>query len=427
MTRADRIHASRRLFGVIALLASGLLLISGCGTGPNAGKDPGAGAPQPETSTNSPGAPTPTPTPTPDPVVMTPNVKNGAKGVKVDTLVTVKATDGTMSKVTVSAPVKDSHTGKTSTIPVHGSFNKAKTTWTATDRLEPRAKYTVSMTGKSKHGVTASTNTTFTTQQLDLKTQETFPSITPVGDGPYGIAMPIIIHFDVAVSDHKNFEKHLKVTASPKQVGTWSWYNDHEVHYRPKHYWKPGSKITVEADLNGLSAGKGVYGQKSQKASFTIGRSIVDKVNLQSDQMRVYVNGHLSRTIPISAGKPGFTTRSGTKIVSQKLQKTKMRSETIGISKDDPDGYDLDVYWAMRITNSGEFLHAAPWNNGYMGVRNTSHGCTGMSTANARWLFGIQQIGDPVVTTGSSRGIEKGNGWTDFDVSYKEFAKGSAL
>ena len=62
-----------------------------------------------------------------------------------------------------------------------------------------------------------------------------------------------------------------------------------------------------------------------------------------------------------------------------------------------------------------------------LGVRNASHGCTGMSIANSAWLYKQALLGDPVITTGSSRGIEKGNGWSDWDISYKEFKKGSAL
>lgn len=422
MTVIDR--RPRAWIALVAVLTSALLL-AGCGSGPYS-LEQGSTSPNPGSGHASSTAPTPASTPTPDPVTMTPNIDNGATDVQVDTLVSVAAANGTLTSVTVSAPVKDPHTGKVTTIPVNGTLNKAKTAWQAGDRLEPGSTYTVAMTGTNPEGVTTSTTSTFTTQKLTLN-QQTFPSITPVGSGPYGVAMPIIVHFDVAVKDHKSFQKHLKVISSPKQTGTWSWYNDHEVHYRPKNYWKPGTKITVEADLNGVSAGNGIYGQVSRTTSFTIGRSIIDKVNLQTHELTVYVGGTLTKTIPISAGKPGDTTRSGVKVVEQKLYKTRMASETIGIPNNASDGYDLMVYYAMRITNSGEFLHAAPWNAAFLGRQNSSHGCTGMSTADAKWLFGIQQIGDPVVTTGSDRPLEKGNGWTDWNVSYKTFAQGSAL
>jgi lipoprotein-anchoring transpeptidase ErfK/SrfK len=91
------------------------------------------------------------------------------------------------------------------------------------------------------------------------------------------------------------------------------------------------------------------------------------------------------------------------------------------------ESYRLTAAYAMRITNSGEFLHSAPWSVGSQGVANVSHGCTGMSVANSRWLIENSLIGDPVVTTGSDRGIEPGNGYTDWNASFKEYAKGSAL
>ena len=87
----------------------------------------------------------------------------------------------------------------------------------------------------------------------------------------------------------------------------------------------------------------------------------------------------------------------------------------------------MQVTYAMRITWSGEFLHAAPWNPGDLGKVNASHGCIGMSTEDASWLFNKVQIGDPVVTTGTGRGIEKGNGWTDWNMSWAQYQKGSAL
>ena len=235
--------------------------------------------------------------------------------------------------------------------------------------------------------------------------------------------MPVILQLDVPVKNRKEFEKHLTVTSSPKQQGSWSWFSDKEVHFRPKRYWKPGTKVTVNADLNSLDAGNGVYGQNSTSTSFTIGRSLVTKINLDTHKAKVYIGGDLERTIPISAGKSGWQTRSGTKLILDKLPVTRMTNEMIGAD----ESYDLKVKYAMRITWSGEFLHAAPWNAGKFGRVNGSHGCVGMSTADAAWLFHRVQIGDPVVTTGSSRGLEKGNGYTDWNVSWSQYKQGSAL
>ncbi len=81
-----------------------------------------------------------------------------------------------------------------------------------------------------------------------------------------------------------------------------------------------------------------------------------------------------------------------------------MNSETVGISADDPEAYDIDdVQWAMRLTYSGEFIHAAPWSVGSQGCANVSHGCTGMSTADAGWLYAMSRRGDVVEYTGTDR------------------------
>ena len=115
--------------------------------------------------------------------------------------------------------------------------------------------------------------------------------------------------------------------------------------------------------------------------------------------------------------------RSGTKLIMDKLYTTRMTNQMIGAREE----YDLRVKYAMRITSSGEFLHAAPWNAGHFGRRNASHGCVGMSTRDASWLFHHTLIGDPVVTTGTSRRVEHGNGYSDWNISYAQYKKGSAL
>ena len=128
-------------------------------------------------------------------------------------------------------------------------------------------------------------------------------------------------------------------------------------------------------------------------------------MNAQTHQMQVFSNGKLLRTIPITTGKPGFTTRSGIKVIIEKFDSKRMNSETIGIDPDSADGYDLDdVQWAMRVTYSGEFVHAAPWSVGSQGYANVCHGCTGMSTANAEWLYDMSKRGDVVEYTGTDRG-----------------------
>ena len=195
--------------------------------------------------------------------------------------------------------------------------------------------------------------------------------------------------------------------SSPAQVGSWYWMSDTEVHWRPKSYWKPGTEVTVDADVNGVNAGNGIFGQEDREASFTVGDSLFMNIDVQAHTMKVVRNGQLLRTIPISAGKPGFTTRSGVKVIIEKFESKRMDAATTGISESDPEYYNLsNVQYAQRVTYSGEFIHAAPWSVGSQGSANVSHGCVGMSTENAGWLYSLTQRGDVVDVTGTDRAME---------------------
>jgi len=352
--------------------------------------------------------------PSAKPLTATISPADGAKDVPVDSVVTVTATSGEFTSVKVAKP-----DGRT----VPGSLSEDKLTWTANDLLDPALRYTVTATGE-----TGKVTGSFTTRSLSLA-QQTFATIVPVDKSDVGVGMPVAVYFDVPVKDHASFEKRMHVTSTPAQTGSWYWVSDTEARYRPQAYWKPGTTIKVDLDINGASAGGDVYGQHSRTATYKVGDAHVFKVNARTHQMKVFSNGKLLRTIPITTGKPGFTTRSGIKVISEKHRVKEMRSETIGISdQGSSDYYSLDdVEYAMRISNSGEFIHAAPWSTGSQGYANVSHGCTGLSTANAAWLYGLARIGDVVETTGTDRKMEWDNGFGDWNLSWAEYQKGSAL
>ena len=78
-------------------------------------------------------------------------------------------------------------------------------------------------------------------------------------------------------------------------------------------------------------------------------------------------DGALLRTIPITTGKNGYETRNGTKVIISRETERRMDAATLGTDKNDPDCYDLVVKYAMRLTWSGEFIHAAPWSVGQQG------------------------------------------------------------
>ena len=425
------------------LTAATALILVGCGAIPpsaagNEAPAPGSsasGPPAPDSpgSTDptapSPAAPTTPAPPPPEPVTFTSNVTSGdgagKSGVAVSTLVSVKASKGTLRAVSLSY-VGVTRGGDQVKGTVSGALDAAKTGWSARERLEPSATYTLIATGKGAAGV-ATKKSTFKTARLSAN-QETFASISPQTDSPVGMGMPVVLTFDVPVKDRALFQKHLRVQSTPAQVGTWSWLNDTQVRYRPRNWWKPGTRVKAWADINGLPAGRGVYGQKAVSTEFSVSKTtLLTRINLKTHEAKVYTNGRLSRTIPISAGKPGWATRSGTKLIMDKRPLVRMTGTSIGIRDGSAESFDLDVRYAMRITASGEYIHAAPWNSSRFGRSNGSHGCVGMSTSNAIWLYNKVRAGDPVITTGSSKELYQGNGYTEWNISYSQFKKGSAI
>lgn len=413
-----------RVRGVVAVLA--LLALVGCGHAPGQVATDGP-VPSPAASGGATDTAEPTPNPDASPAssgqpAVTVNVVDGASGVPVDTLLTVTHNRARITNVDVSSTASGRNT-----VPVTGAVD-ASGNWVAASRLDPGATYTVTATAQADDGAELSSRSRFTTVSLS-RSQEVFPTVGPLPEigGPFGVAQPVVVQFDLPVHNKAEFERNLHVTTEPAQEGSWGWVNDTEVHFRPKDYWQPGTKIKLVANLNGVDAGNGTYGQLNRTLDITIGRRQIAKVDLASKEMTFQRDGGEVQTFPVSAGKPGFTTRSGTKVIMEKLYSTRMASETTGIAANSAEGYDLNVHYALRLTTSGEFIHAAPWNDGKFGRVNASHGCTGLSDASAEKYYEQAQIGDPVEFTGSDRQLEWDNGWTDWNISWAEWQKRSAL
>ena len=308
----------------------------------------------------------------------------GQKVVPVDRTVRLSAAGGSLRSVTVSSEAGE----------LSGRLEGAGSSWTATALPEPGVAYRVHAVAERADGKRVVRDSTFRTQALTLD-EQTYASVAPLQGETVGVGMPVIVTFDVPVTDKVSIEKHMTVDSAPRQVGSWHWLSDTEAHWRPKSYWQAGTEVSVDLDINSVPAGAGVYGQESRTVDFTVGDANIIKVDAQSHQMRVFRNGELLRTLPITTGKPGFTTRSGVKVIIEKFREKRMNSETVGIDRDNPEYYDIDdVEYAMRVTYSGEFIHAAPWSVGSQGSANVSHGCTGMSTTDAGWLYDMTKRGD---------------------------------
>ncbi|WP_436773969.1 Ig-like domain-containing protein [Yinghuangia sp. YIM S09857] len=392
----------QRLLRPIALTTAAMLALGGCST---FGSDDDKPAPKPTVSTAR--------------FTMTP--MDGSDAVPPESVVTVGSGGGVLSGVTLTAADGTA---------VPGAMSPGGASWHSEKPLLYGTKYTVQATAVDVHGLTSTGSSTFTTATPTAIVSA--KEVLPEKGSTVGIGMPISIEFDRKIEDpaaRAAVEKRLVVTASTPVEGAWGWVDEKTVRFRPKDYWPTGTKVTVSSDLLGVPLGDGAYGGPGSVTDFTIGDAVVATVDSGAHQMTVTRNGEVLRTVPVTTGKPGFTTRAGTKVILGKEEHVLMDGTTVGIAEGSSESYRLDVYWATRVTWSGEYLHAAPWSVGSQGSANVSHGCVGMSTDNARWFFGVASVGDVVnvVNTGSSKTMElSGNGYGEWNMSFDQWLGQSA-
>jgi lipoprotein-anchoring transpeptidase ErfK/SrfK len=241
-----------------------------------------------------------------------------------------------------------------------------------------------------------------------------------------GVAMPLIVQFsrEIPSAERANVQRRLFVKSDPPQEGIWRWVSGTEVRYRPKVYWQPGTKVSYRLATGGLPMGDGYYGRSDIAVAASVGPSVILTVDNKTKQMTVTKNGKLLRKMPVSLGKARTPSSSGTMVIIEKLRKTVFdtRAELGPV-----EGYRINIEYAQRLTWGGEFIHSAPWSVGDQGKRNVSHGCVNLSPANAIWLYGVTTMGDPVIVKGTERQLQTDNGWTEWDMSWSEYVKGSAI
>lgn len=245
-----------------------------------------------------------------------------------------------------------------------------------------------------------------------------------------GGAMPVIITFNRAIGKEyrAGIERNLKVESTSAQEGSWGWVRGgYAVMYRPKEQWKAGATVKVNVNLKGVQASKDSYFGASESGTMTIGPNRSAKVDIAKHRIYLYENGKEIANYPATTGNSKYPTRSGAKVITEKNAKMVMDSATVGIPKGDPDYYKLDVYWAMRVTNTGEFIHAAPWSASSHGKENVSHGCTGLGTENAKRTYNFLSVGDLVTFTGSNRPTRDNEAITVWQYSWNDWKKLSAL
>ncbi|MFF4881129.1 Ig-like domain-containing protein [Micromonospora sp. NPDC000668] len=338
-----------------------------------------------------------------------------AKDVPASTGITFSTKDA----VETAVELKDA-AGKA----VEGTLAADGKTWLPAGALAYGTSYTATVTATGDDGRPATATSTFTTM---AKPSNQVRVSSFLGDNQVvGVGMPLIVKFSRGIPEdyRDDVQRRMTVTSTPAQEGIWHWVSPTEIRYRPKEFWKADSKVSYRVQAGGLPLGDNWYGRADLSVDIKIGASVVMTVDNKTKRMTVTRNGSVIKTIPVSLGKKATPSSSGTMVVIEKLRKTVFDTmEELGPE----EGYRTKIDFAQRLTWGGEFIHAAPWSEGQQGRVNVSHGCVNVSMANGDWLFKNTQIGDPITVKGTERKLQNGNGWTDWNMSWDEYVKGSAL
>lgn len=343
------------------------------------------------------------------------SIANGATGVAPDAPLVLTAPKGEhLGSVLVAAD--DSV--------VSGVYSADRRTWTSQGHFRFDTSYAVStVTEKSDNSAVGLQHSGFTTSAATGKPIG-IEQISPENGSLDGVGQPVVIDFNQPITNRAALESSLSVTSDPPQPGHWSWVSETRVDYRPEQYWQTGTKVSVKMALDGLNAGDGQYGVADKSLDFTIGRDQETVVDVSAHKAVVYRDGKEYGSFLVSTGMPGLDTWGGTFAVMDKVTDLDMNSESAGLG----DEYDEpDVKWDVHLTDTGTYVHAAPWSVGDQGSVNVSHGCIGTSDEKAEWFYDNTLTGDVVKVINSPRTGAPGNGFNDWTTSWSQWLAGSAV
>ena len=337
---------------------------------------------------------------------------NGSKSINPSKGISVNATNGKVTKVTVT-------TGSSGT-PVSGTLD-ADGSWHPTWPLHVSQTYTVTATGTASGGQSVTKTSTFRT----LTPGNTFQTEIYEGyDQSYGVGMPIMLTFSQPITNKAAVERSLEITTSKPVIGAWYWDGNEKLYFRPRDYWPANTTVSFDGHLDGVEGAAGSYGAADLTQTFTISRSLIAVASTTTHYTHIYLNGKLKYTWPISTGRPSLPTPDGTYLSVQKNNPVRM----IGGGSPGSSGYYNElVYWAVRFTFSGDYYHSAPWSVVDQGTTDVSHGCVNLPPADAENYYNMSIPGDPITITNSTAAGKWDDGWTPWFLTWSQYLKGSAL
>ncbi|BBY99197.1 L,D-transpeptidase [Mycolicibacterium fallax] len=244
-------------------------------------------------------------------------------------------------------------------------------------------------------------------------------SISPDPGRPVGVGHPVVVSFQDPVGSRAAVQDAMAVASWPPRSGSYEWLDASTVQWVPDRYWPAHATVllSVGGKKTQFSTGSAVIGVADiSEHTFTV---TIDGIGATADGMDATPGGtpdgidppgaielpsphHLPHAgeagvLLASMGRPEYATPVGKYTVLAKQRDVVMDSSSVGIPKDHPDGYLLDVDYAVRFTHRGLFVHSAPWAVPSIGFDNVSHGCVSLIPAAAEWYFHTVNVGDPII------------------------------
>ncbi|POH60724.1 L,D-transpeptidase [Arthrobacter glacialis] len=358
-------------------------------------------------------APTPTVAAIPATVATTPNT--GATSVNPVTEVAAEVINGTV----FSAVLKETATGVVS----EGELVVSGRKWISKTPLKFATDYTFNVTAMDSVGAKSTHISTFSTVPAS---HEVDAVLYPGADSKVGVAQPLEFKFSEPVVNKEAVEKAITVTTSTGQQGSFRWYSDTLVRYRAADYWPANSTINVDVKLFGLDVGNGMVGNFNKNYNVNIGNKVVMEADAAAHSVTVLVNDQVAQVFPATLGDEAFPSASGFIVLTNDKQRhATFKASTIGLKPGDPGDYgSVDVEFATRLSYSGIFIHQATESAmPFLGVKNLSHGCIGLSAEGAGWVFNNMGAGDIVHTVGTpNETIAPTDGFGDWNIPFEQYA-----
>ncbi|MFC5804865.1 L,D-transpeptidase [Streptomyces formicae] len=407
---SNAVRRTRAALAAVFVWTGLLVLLTGCTGGePSAGGKPRSAA---------------------DHIRITP--EDGAKDVAPDGGLEVSVPSGRLERVRVTR-IEDAEPAE-----IPGGISGDGLRWRPDDgkRLQLAAKYRVDAVALDGHGRRSARHSTFTTL---VPEHRLIAYSKPENRSTVGTGMIVSITFNREVTNHAAVQRAIRITADPPVEIVGHWFSNGRIDFRPRTYWKPGTKVKVDLGLRDVQGAPGVYGIQDKTFAFTVGRSQISTVDAERHIMEVRRDGDLIATLPVTAGARKTTTYNGTMVVSEMFDVTRMNGATVGFrnKKTGKSEYDIkDVPHAIRLTTSGTFLHGNYWSRAdTFGRANVSHGCIGLrdeqggsELSPAGWFFDRTLIGDIVkVVNSRDRTVAPDNGLNGWNMDWRKWKAGSAL